>query len=280
MPVSLVGGMPSPCGKSVGLRRGVRAPRLQGFRVFGWWMASVLAAIAAAASDSFAAESNAPFTPEADLRGEWAFTPDPRLPNVLILGDSISLGYTRAVRAQLQGKANVYRAMRGKAADNCGDTGIGLRKIEGWLGPQKWDVIHFNWGLWDLCYRNPQAKTQGNRDKIGGKLSVPLPDYEANLEKLVQRLERTGATLIWASTTIVPENEAGRFVGDDARYNAVAARVMQRHGIATDDLYGLTKRFAGRYAKAAGDVHFTPEGYERIATQVAAAIAEACAKRK
>jgi hypothetical protein len=219
----------------------------------------------------FAAEAQ-PFTPEADLRGSWEFTVDPRLPNVLLIGDSISIGYTRAVRDRLRGKANVFRPMNGQTPDNFGDTRVGLRKIDACLAKQTWSVIHFNWGLWDLCYRNPQSKTQGNRDKTHGTLSVPLADYERNLETLVARLERTGAKLIWASTTVVPENEAGRFVGDDEKYNDVAARVMHRHGIPTDDLCGLTKGFAGKFSKAPGDVHFTPEGYERIAAQVATAI--------
>jgi hypothetical protein len=228
---------------------------------------------------AFAAEAP-PFTPAEDLEGTWTFEPNPRLPNVLILGDSISLGYTRAVRAQLKDRANLYRAMRGRSPENCGDTRIGLAKIESWLGQAKWDVIHFNWGLWDLCYRNPHSKTQGNRDKVGGTLSVPIEEYERNLEQLVARLERTGATLIWATTTTVPANEAGRFTGDEDRYNAVAARVMLRHGVRTNDLRSLTRSFDGKYSKADGDVHFTREGYVRLATQVAAAIEGAIPSRR
>jgi acetyl esterase len=214
----------------------------------------------------------APFTPAADLKGDWAFTADPKLPDVLIIGDSISIGYTRAVRATLAGKANVWRPMRGKGPDNCGDTVIGLEKIDGWLGKQKWDVIHFNWGLWDLCYRDPNVEKQGNRDKIGGKISVTPEDYEKNLEQLVTRLKATGATLIWANTTVVPEGETGRFVGDDEKYNAIAARVMERHGIPTDDLHALTKGFSGTFSVKPDDVHYTVAGYEKIAVQVAAEI--------
>jgi hypothetical protein len=226
------------------------------------------------------AADDARFTPAADLQGNWEFKADPRRPNVLLIGDSISIGYTRAVRAKLHGKANVFRPMRGKAPDNCGDTGVGLRKIDAALAAQtKWDVIHFNWGLWDLCYRNPQAKTQGNRDKLGGTRSVTPADYERNLEQLVAKLKLTGAKLIWASTTVVPENEAGRFVGDEVRYNAIAARVMAKHGIPIDDLFALTRDFAGRFSLGAGDVHFTAEGYDRIAAQVAATVESALPRR-
>lgn len=213
-----------------------------------------------------------PYTPPEDTKGSWEFTADPKLPNVLIIGDSISIGYTRLVRGKLEGKANVYRPMRGKGPHNCGDTTIGLENIDAWLGERKWDVIHFNWGLWDLCWRNPKSKNQGNRDKVAGKLSTSPADYEKNLEKLVTRMEATGAKLIWANTTVVPEGEAGRFVGDDEKYNAIAARVMKKHVIATDDLLTLTKGFSGKFSLKAGDVHYTPEGYEKLAVQVAATV--------
>jgi dienelactone hydrolase len=222
--------------------------------------------------EAMVADQRALFTPAADVKGDWAFTADPKLPNVLIIGDSISIGYTRAVRAKLAGKANTWRPMGAKDPDNCGDTIIGLAKIDRWLGNQKWDVIHFNWGLWDLCYRDPAAANRRNRDKVRGKISVPPEDYEKNLEKLVTRLEATGAKLIWANTTLVPEGETGRFVGDDEKYNEVAARVMKRHGIPTNDLFSLTKGFAGKYSVQAGDVHYTGAGYQQIAVQVAGAI--------
>ena len=80
--------------------------------------------------------------------------------------------------------------------------------------------------------------------------------------------------LIWAETTVVPEGEAGRFVGDDVKYNAVAARVMQKHGIRTDDLHGLTKSFGPELFTKPGDVHYTPEGYAKIAKHVAAKVLE------
>ncbi len=218
------------------------------------------------------------YTPPSDTKGDWSFVADPSLPNVLLIGDSISIGYTRAVRENLKGKANVYRPMRGKGPENCGDTLMGLDRIDAWLGDTKWDVIHFNWGLWDLCYRNPLVKNQGSRDKVGGKLSVSLDDYEKNLEKLVARLKSTGAKLIWASTTVVPEGEDGRFVGDDAKYNAVAARVMERNGVVTDDLFALTKGFAGKFSKAPGDVHYTSEGSDALAAQVSASIEKALSR--
>jgi hypothetical protein len=225
--------------------------------------------------------SQQPFTPEQDKRGEWSVRADPALPNVLILGDSISVGYTRAVRELLAGRANVYRPMvaDGSGPDNCGDTRRGLARIEEWLSGPAWDAIHFNWGLHDLCYRNPEAANQGNRDKSRGAISVPLPEYGANLERLVLRLRAAGAELVWASTTLVPEGEPGRFAGDEVKYNAAAAEVMARLGAATDDLHALTRGFKTELFSAPGNVHYTLEGYRLLGGQVAASIETALVRR-
>jgi hypothetical protein len=230
----------------------------------------------ALATFSFAAGALSPPTPPParGTAGTWEFRADPALPNVLLLGDSISIGYTRPVRALLAGKANVYRAANpdGTKPANCGDTRMGLAGLDRWLGQRTWSVIHFNWGLWDLCYRNPAVKTQGNRDKSGGTLPFPIEEYERNLEQIVARLKATGAVLIWASTTVVPEGETGRVVGDDIKYNRVAAAVMGRHDIAINDLHAFTKSFDVSDFVGPGDIHFAASGSSKVAGKVAASI--------
>ena len=69
---------------------------------------------------------------------------DPALPRVLIIGDSISIGYTTMLRKNLVGKANVHRV-----DGNCRWSAYGDENIEQWLGEGDWDLIHFNFGLWD-----------------------------------------------------------------------------------------------------------------------------------
>ncbi|MDH3585431.1 MAG: SGNH/GDSL hydrolase family protein [Phycisphaerae bacterium] len=191
----------------------------------------------------------------------------PSLPNALILGDSISIGYTPMVISQLKGKVKVVRA---KA--NCGDSNRYLRSLPKWLGDTKWDVIHFNMGLHDLCYRHPDSKVQGNRDKVKGTIAVPLAQYEKNLEEIVTRLKATGARLIWASTTVVPEEEAGRHVGDEIKYNTAVRKIMEKHDIRINDLHALSAKFPPKLFKKPGDVHFKPEGSLKLASQVASSI--------
>ena len=125
-------------------------------------------------------------------------TDDPKLPRVLLIGDSISIGYTLPTREFLKGKANLHRIPA-----NGGPTTRGLASIDAWIGESKWDVIHFNWGLHDLKYMGPNGENLFPKEK-GGKPQVPLADYEKNLEKLVVRLKKTGATLIWRNTTPIP----------------------------------------------------------------------------
>ena len=91
-------------------------------------------------------------------------------------------------------------------------------------------MIHFNWGLHDLKHIAPDSNPRHNGKRVAvgeGEIMVPLEAYEANLERLVKRLKDTGASLIWCSTTPVPQGAAGRIPADALRYNVAAQRVMQ-----------------------------------------------------
>ncbi|QDU96954.1 SGNH/GDSL hydrolase family protein [Lignipirellula cremea] len=194
----------------------------------------------------------------------------PGLPRVLLIGDSISLGYTLDVRELLKEKANVHRPPA-----NCGSTAIGVENLDAWLGDGDWDVIHFNWGLWDI-----NRRVNGKRN-LDGQISATEEEYAERLEQLVVRLKKTGATLIWAPTTFV-QGGFGRRPGDEVRYNAIAAEIMEKHNVQINDLHALSAKFP-RYGetpegkpemfKSVGNVHFTPEGSRVLAEQVAKSIA-------
>ncbi len=49
---------------------------------------------------------------------------------------------------------------------NAQHTGTGMEKIQEWIGEEDWDIVQFNWGLWDLAYRHEDSKEQGQRDKV------------------------------------------------------------------------------------------------------------------
>jgi len=188
---------------------------------------------------------------------------DPYLPNVLLIGDSISIGYTVDVRKQLAGKADIFRMpTNGKYAS------YGLENLDEWLESRKWDVIHFNWDLWDICYRNPLSETQGNRDKINGTLTATPDQYRESMKNIVTRLKKTNAKLIWCTTTPVPEFEEGRKVGDEIRYNQIAETIMKDNGVLINDLHSHALLKLPEIQKKNGDVHFTTQGYAYLAEKV------------
>ncbi|MFI3267421.1 MAG: SGNH/GDSL hydrolase family protein [Rikenellaceae bacterium] len=191
----------------------------------------------------------------------------PAKKNVLIIGDSVSQGYTKIAAEELADIANiVHNPGNGK------DTPNGLTYIDEWLAINKWDVIHFNWGLWDLCYRHPESKTQGMRDKVNGTVAVSIDDYAKNLEVLVKKLKSSGAKLIFATTTCVPINEAGRFVDDVVKYNKVAEEIMKRYDVTINPLYEHSLTIHPKYGKGDDDVHYTDEGCKALSVPVIEAL--------
>lgn len=168
----------------------------------------------------------------------------PGLPRVLIIGDSISIGYTTPVREALKGKANVHRI-----PNNGQSTAVGLLKLNRWLGEGKWDVIHFNFGLHDSKYLT-ETETKVSR-----------ADYEKNLREIIKRLNATGAKLIFATTTPTPavlEPPTRRFDSIPER-NEMAVKIMKENGVAIDDLYAVILPRQAELQRPR-DVHFTPEG--------------------
>src|SRR3990172_2328900 len=96
-------------------------------------------------------------------------------------------------------------------------------------------------------------------DRTGTRVST-LDQYKENLEKLVIRLEKTGAVLIWASTTPIAEGEDRRWKGEEVEFNKAAAEIMARHKIAIDDLHAWVLPELARLQHP-HNVHFIPPGY-------------------
>jgi hypothetical protein len=199
----------------------------------------------------------------------------PGLPRVLLIGDSISIGYTLDVRKLLEGKANVHRI-----PTNGGPTPNGLANLKTWLGDKKWDVIHFNWGLHDLKFIVGEDKSKMvPAETPGAKHQVALAEYEKNLTDLVATMKGTGAKLIWCSTTPVVPETAGRRPDDVVEYNEAAARVMKAAGVHINDLYAYALPKLGNGHQLEKNVHFSPAGSKMLAEKVAAEIAAALPKR-
>ncbi len=202
-----------------------------------------------------------------DLR----FQPDPLLPNVLLIGDSISIGYTRAVRDLLKDKANVFRPINAKGvAENCSDTSKGIAELDRWLAlAPKWDVIHFNWGLHDLKRMTPGAFTPTPSANPEDPPLRSVKNYCDNLGKIVARLNQTGARLVFATTTPVPEGVKSPFraPSDPVRYNLAANEVMKRGGVQVNDLHTFIQPRLAEL-QLPQNVHFTGKGCEVLAERI------------
>lgn len=163
------------------------------------------------------------------------------LPRVLILGDQIYQQPASELRKELKGKAEVHcpRMEPGVVWNSV----TALQLLEQQLGEGRWDLIHFNCGLGDLIHRVPGVKAFRVMPRHAGGIRTTAPEqYEKNLNTLVTRLKTTGAKLVWGSTTPIRHSSTNVFEkGTEISYNVIAAKVMTKHGIPTNDMYTFVK---------------------------------------
>jgi hypothetical protein len=178
---------------------------------------------------------------------------------VLIIGDSISLGYTPFLRKQLSG-CSIYHN-----PGNAMHTRYSLENIDKWVNSKDWEMIHFNWGLWDMCYRVTEGENLYVKNKMSGLQDIPIKDYEENLVKLVKILKKTNAKLVFLTSTYVPHDEPGIKSEDVILYNNVAKEIMNKHIIPINDIYSKSKLIHQQYGISSADVHYTEKGYRAIA---------------
>jgi lysophospholipase L1-like esterase len=214
-------------------------------------------------------------TPEEEeeyLRTHPAFAPvedDPVLPRVLLVGDSISVGYTIPVRGLLSGQANLHRVPA-----NAESTAKGIGLLEDWLGTERWDVIVFNFGLHDVLMLRDEPR-------------ISLGLYRARLAAMIDMMQGRGRRLIWVNSTPVTRQcethmerrwridptRPYRRNKDVIRYNAMAQRLMDEQGIPVVDLYSFALPKLDEI-QLPRNVHFTDDGYAVLAQPVAEAILE------
>lgn len=175
---------------------------------------------------------------------EWTWYARPahiemRLPNVLLLGDSISRNYYPRVTERLKGIANVYLLA---TSASVGDPRL-ITQIADFekLESVPFAVVHFNNGMHGWAYSEAAYKAQ----------------FTSFLQA-VCRINRGRAALIWASTTPVKQDKSGG--ASNARIverNAIALAAMQDKKILLDDQHTLMLRYQDLYADS---VHFNEEG--------------------
>ena len=181
-------------------------------------------------------------------------------PQVLLIGDSISLGYGPYLETALSGRAACVRVGPGPslvrlgdpAAENGGDSRkvVQLLRTAGEMDSH-FDLAVVNCGLHDI-------KT----DPTTGEKQVPLGHYQDNLEQIISLAGAVADRMVWVRTTPVDDqrhnshvSEFHRHARDVEDYNRAADRVMAEAGVLLIDLCRFTE---GLGAEVYCDhVHFT-----------------------
>jgi len=179
---------------------------------------------------------------------------------ILLVGDSIRMGYDAYVKESMQTLAEVYYP-----ASNSAHSANILRFLHTWtddLGLYEADAVHFNAGLWDT------VRVYGDEPLIGADT------YRDNMKRIVKRIRFLfpEAKLIFATSTPVLEDgfieafETRRNCDVEA-YNAIACQVMAEEGVAVNDLYSLLRDVPSEYHS--DQTHFyTAAATELIGMQV------------
>ncbi len=183
--------------------------------------------------------------------------------SVILIGDSIRLGYQEIVRRKLGPGMDVWGP-----DENGQDSRYVLDNLDRWLAAEPPGIVHINCGLWDLKRAFDSPATV-----------VPLDEYAANVRAILGRAA-ADHTVIWATTTPVNQQqhhamkEFDRFEADVVAYNDVAKGVARELGIRVNDLWAAAMVDGLLLSDLAiGDgVHFSSGGYERLARLVCAAI--------
>lgn len=200
---------------------------------------------------------------------------EPKLPKVVLLGDSIRMGYAPIVQKLLDGKAEII-----SNKPNGGDSNNTLKNLDEWAIKHQPQVIHFNCGIHDT------KKTKGKE-----QFQVSPEQYEANLRKIVERLRKeTKAKLVFALTTPIIDERAvkTREKADyellDAsiqKYNDIARKLMKELNVPINDLNALFPDAATRNKLMNADgTHFTGEGSNKLAAAVADVVGKLLPLRK
>lgn len=166
--------------------------------------------------------------------------PSAALPNCLILGDSVSIGYAPAVEKLLRATCKVQHAPFDWGDGGAGSTALGLACLDNWLLTQAqahvhWDVIQFNFGLHDFQPRAAEPFSPRCRGV-----------YREQLGDIASRLAALGATTKLQFATTTPYMPL-RTVGDMAveEMNADARAIMARHNISIVELYDAVTAACG-----------------------------------
>ena len=185
---------------------------------------------------------------------------------ILLIGDSIRMGYDKYVKEALANVAEVYYP-----EENCRFSAYVLRCAHVWkknleLGDDI-DLVHWNAGLWDVI------------ELFGDEPLSTVDYYENAIGRIHNRLRMLfpKAKIIFATSTAVIEGIAKEHVRHNAiieKYNLTAVKALKDKDCEINDLYALTSKLPDSYHSDATH-YYTPEATELIGGRVLAHICKA-----
>ena len=183
---------------------------------------------------------------------------------VLIVGDSISMGYAPTVVAELADVATAEHA-----GTNGGDCSNVIAHIDGWLANVRPHIVTVNCGLHDL-----------RLERATGHHQVPLDFYKLILPSILEKIRSAGCRAFWVTTTPVLEGRlpAGqdfdRSNADVDAYNKAARYIANQAGVPIIDLHKAAVALGLETALGDDGVHFTTDAYVALGKKVAARLRE------
>ena len=185
---------------------------------------------------------------------------------IVLIGDSIRMGYDKYVKDALKSTAEVYYP-----EENCRFAEYVLRYLHDWKANGGWgddvDLVHWNAGLWDAL------------ELFGDEPLTSFSYYEEAITRIAKRLRMLfpKAKFVFATSTNVSEKmskpEFTRHNSTIQKYNEIAIRALKGTDTIINDLHSLTASVPDSFRS--DWVHFyTPEGTELIGGRVLSVICD------
>ena len=179
---------------------------------------------------------------------------------IILIGDSIRMGYDKYVKEALSNVAEVYYP-----GENCRFAEYVLRYAHEWKNNLGWpddaDLVHGNAGLWDAL------------ELLGDEPLTTLDYYEHAIKRIDKRLRQIfpKAKIIFATSTAVIEEWANpdffRHNETIKKYNEAAINALADTDTVINDLWSITESAPEIYHS--DWVHYyTPAGTEMIGNKV------------
>ncbi len=183
---------------------------------------------------------------------------------IILIGDSIRMGYDKYVKDALCNVAEVFYP-----SENCKFAVYTLRFLGEWKKKEEWptdiDLVHFNIGLWDLAEMDGEGPF------------TPVEHYKTLIGRIARRIKRLfpGAKIVFATSTSVIEEKYGpTFFRKNSvieQFNEAAREALADTDVIINDLYLASVRIPVEYRSDM--THFnTPKGTEYMGKRVVSVI--------